>query len=133
MRLIATLMLIFIIGLLFMANTGQDNVFFQLKRDLPFGDKIGHFMLFGGLAMLANFAVRFRHVAGFTWLQYGSVAVLALSTLEEFSQIFITTRTFSLYDLAANFLGISLFTVLSIALGKAIPRYNQRLLQVTEP
>ncbi|WP_211183440.1 VanZ family protein [Thalassotalea sp. Y01] len=129
MRLIAALMLVFICSLLFMANTGQDNLFFEFKRGIPFGDKVGHFMLFGSLAMFANFAFRFRHLAKTSVLQYGALLVLSLSTIEEFSQIFISTRTFSFYDLAANFLGISLFTILSIGLGKLIPRYNRRLLK----
>ncbi|QBY04109.1 trypsin [Thalassotalea sp. HSM 43] len=129
MRLIAALMLVFICSLLFMANTGQDNMFFEFKRGIPFGDKVGHFMLFGGMAMLTNFALRFRHVSKSSLLQFGSLLVLALSTMEEFSQIFISTRTFSFYDLAANFLGISLFTLISLELGKISSRYNQRLLK----
>jgi VanZ family protein len=65
-------------------------------------DKVGHFLLLGGLSFLAvGFFRRAR------WLHV--VAALAvLSACEEMSQAWFPARTFDPSDLAANLLGIAL-------------------------
>jgi VanZ family protein len=71
-------------------------------RRLPALDKVGHFVMLGGLSFLAvGFFGRAR------WLRV--VGVLAvLSALEEASQAWFPARTVDAADLAANLLGIAL-------------------------
>ncbi|OUS28162.1 hypothetical protein A9Q98_07890 [Thalassotalea sp. 42_200_T64] len=133
MKFIAVLFFAFLCLILFMTNTGQQSFVLDIRNAIPNGDKVGHICMYGSLAFFANFAFRFRsfkfnHIAGKVFNQYGTLLVLLFSTIEEFSQIFIATRTFSLYDMAANLTGITLFTLLSLQLGKYSSRYNQRLL-----
>lgn len=51
---------LFIIWIIYLANTGQQSIFFDLVRLIPYGDKVGHFGLFGMLTLLANFASKFK-------------------------------------------------------------------------
>lgn len=120
MKYIAGLFLAFIASLIYMANTGQGHVLFTLKQQFAYGDKIGHFFLYGTMAMLLNLALNGKSIKGNALLQLGSVLVLIATTLEEFSQLFIARRTFSLLDLAANVSGIACFTLLSLLIIKVL-------------
>lgn len=70
-------------------------------------DKVIHFCMFGLLALLANASLvrrpRWRMVGA---IATGSIFVLIVSTLEEYSNLFVACRTWSLADLAANYLGV---------------------------
>ncbi|MEO8351841.1 MAG: VanZ family protein [Chthoniobacteraceae bacterium] len=79
------------------------------RRD-PGSDKLGHFLLIGGMAFFLNLALRARTFRwlGRRWL-IGSVLVAVAFTLEELSQRFISSRSFDLVDLAADFAGILFF------------------------
>lgn len=73
----------------------------------PFGDKVGHFVLVGLLALAVNVLLSRRWVRLGAWsVLLGSVLVALGITLEEFSQTFFSARTFSLVDLAFSYLGI---------------------------
>jgi VanZ family protein len=77
---------------------------------VPFGDKIGHFLLMGVFSLVVNLILNARTIR--IWklnCLLGSLIVLAIVTLEEISQIFIGGRTFDLGDLAANAAGIIIF------------------------
>ncbi|KGK00474.1 VanZ family protein [Thalassotalea sp. ND16A] len=133
MKFIAVLFFAFLCLVLFMTNTGQHSFVLDIRHAIPNGDKVGHICMYGSLAFFANFAFRFRtfkfrSLIGKVFSQYGTALVLLFSTMEEFSQMFIATRTFSLYDMAANLTGITVFTLFSLYLGKYSSRYNQRLL-----
>ncbi len=86
-------------------------------------DKVGHFLLLGILTYLVN-----RSLIRGTWrfgswnIPRGSVLIALVFTLEEFSQAFIHTRSFSLLDLAANYLGVAVFTWVSIRSSLPKPR-----------
>jgi len=104
----------FLLWVIFMANTGQDIWLFELTRKVPFGDKLGHFLVFGSLTLMANLATRgklMRFKLGSIY--WGSLSVLIFVTLEELSQYFVATRTLDLLDYLANLLGILCFTGLS--------------------
>ncbi|MEA3208518.1 MAG: polysaccharide biosynthesis protein VpsQ [Chthoniobacter sp.] len=81
------------------------SVFGWIDRHLA-SDKLGHFVLIGGLAGMLNFSLRCRRWRG--WL-VGSLIVAALCSLEELSQAFIPVRHCDWGDLAADFLGILVF------------------------
>ena len=79
--------------------------------DFPYGDKVGHFLLMGLLSFFLNRTA----LASFSSHKPASV-ILAVSlslalfvSLEELSQQFLPTRTFSLTDLAVNYMGITFF------------------------
>ncbi len=110
-RVIFVLFASFIGWAIYMANTGQPNIFIDFVRHVPYGDKVGHFFLMGILAMLANLALGYRSLnIGKISLWLGSLVVLVLVVAEEFAQIYVPLRTFDFGDLAADFSGIALFS-----------------------
>ena len=96
--------------IIYLADNKGTAYLLNFVRNVPYGDKIGHFLLMGGLSFLLNLALNAKTVKfwKFGYL-LGSLIVLVVVTIEEFSQIFIRGRTFDLTDLAADFLGIFLF------------------------
>jgi polysaccharide biosynthesis protein VpsQ len=87
------------------ADVGLGGGLFARLRHIPGGDKTGHFVLMGTLSFLVNMSLGAARL-GSTRLLTGSVAVAAVVTLEEFSQLALAARGFSLLDLAANYAGI---------------------------
>lgn len=103
-----TLFFIFFVSfIIYSANQGDDLIFFKILKQIPMGDKIGHTILVGSLTLLLNWSLQMRTFLVGRWLLLmGSCIVFGLTTIEEFSQIWITNRTFDLVDLACNYLGI---------------------------
>jgi VanZ family protein len=91
--------------------------FAQHLHHLPYLDKVGHFTLYGLLALFANLALassgRWTAVRA---IVIGTTVVLAVATLEEYSNRFVAVRDWSLGDLAANYLGILCLGVLPLVL-----------------
>ncbi len=105
--------LVFLGYIIYLANTGQRSVFFDLVRAIPYGDKLGHFVLFGTLTALAVMATGFKKVSvGKAQLFLAVPIVSAVVLLEELSQGFFATRTFDLMDLLFDGLGIAVATLL---------------------
>lgn len=111
---------LFMIGLTIYVNTGQRFAFMNMvRRNVPGGDKTGHFILMGALAFLVVLATARptltqrlslgRHVT-----LWGSVTAIVIAA-EECSQFYIPSRTFSLWDMAASLGGILTFSLLSYA------------------
>lgn len=116
----------FILWVLFMANTGQDMLLFEITRRIPFGDKLGHIMVFGCLTLMANLAFKGRVIQfKFGSVYWGALAVLAFVTFEELSQYFIATRTFDLLDYFANLVGILCFSWLTREIIKKTSFFNK--------
>jgi VanZ family protein len=89
------------------ADTGWLPHFVQQLHDLPFGDKVLHFTMFGLLALAANLALAScgrRSLA--RAIVIGSIFVVFVATLEEYSNHFLSRRDWSLGDLTANYLGV---------------------------
>ena len=105
--------LLFIIWIIYSADTGGKNIFFDFVDWLPFGDKIGHFFLFGILTMFLNIALKYKQIKHWIKLPLGTVIVSILVLIEELSQAFIPNRTLDIADLVADALGILVFTYLS--------------------
>ena len=115
---------IFISYIIFLADTADYNFAFHMVGKVPHGDKICHALLYGMMAFLLNYGLGFRYIQyknisvrcckGTTpykfHIQVGSIIVLIFATLEECSQYFIPSRTFDLWDLAADFIGVILFS-----------------------
>src|ERR1700730_6433693 len=78
--------------------------FIYTVYDFPYGDKVGHFVLYGTLSLLADLALfqlwpkrdrtRLALMAGFT--------VVLLESLEELSQVWMPSRTVDAFDLLAS-------------------------------
>ncbi|MEM9887631.1 MAG: VanZ family protein [Bacteroidota bacterium] len=108
-RIVAFLFFTLIAYILFSANFGWKNAFFIFINDLPYGDKVTHFLLIGGFAFFMNLVLKNRTTAIMKWsFLLGSVIVFTFVTFEEFSQIYIPRRTFDLGDLVCNYAGIFL-------------------------
>lgn len=106
---------LFICWLILLADTSQETLLFTLAESVPYGDKVGHFVLYGTLALLLNIALRFHRIrlVGRRYFT-ASVAVLAFTTLEEISQFFLPMRTADMGDMFANVAGIMVFSLLSV-------------------
>lgn len=89
------------------ANSGHLPLFAQYIHDLPGGDKVLHFLMFGTLALVANLALIAngkRRLA--RAIVTGCLIAAIVATVEEFTNQFVPSRDWSLGDLAANYLGI---------------------------
>ena len=110
---------IFICYIIFLADTADYNFAFRVVGQIPYGDKICHALLYGMMALFLNYGLGFRSYAvsgrGDTSLQLGSLIVLTFAAIEEFSQYFIASRTFDLWDLGADIVGVGLFTFASLS------------------
>jgi hypothetical protein len=84
--------------------------YFMFMHYIPYGDKIGHFVLMGMFALMVNLALRARTI-GIWKLRYllGSLIVAVLVLIEEVSQIFVGGRTFDFGDLLAGYAGVLVF------------------------
>ncbi|NRB40461.1 MAG: VanZ family protein [Pseudomonadales bacterium] len=116
---ISSCFFLFILWIIYLANTGQQSIFFEFVRLIPYGDKVGHLSIFGFLTLLANFSSKFKTFSfGKINVFWGTSAVFVFVTIEELSQYFIATRTLDIYDYTADMIGILLFTCLSCILAK---------------
>lgn len=123
---LALMLFSFIVWVIFMANTGQDMLLFKVTRQIPFGDKLGHIFVFGGLTLMANLAFKGKVLNGKLGSVYwGTAAVLIFVTLEELSQHFVATRSLDLLDYLANLVGILSFTWLSKEVMKKASFFNK--------
>ncbi len=112
--MVAVAFTLFIGSVIWAANTGFQHPGGMLVRALPYGDKIGHVVLFGLLALLLNLATGCRSVR--LWptsarLLLGSLGVLTFAAVEELSQGFVATRSLDLTDFLADLVGIALATI----------------------
>lgn len=125
-KIIASLYIIILSTIIFIADHKTYHHLFDVIRPIPFGDKIGHFVLIGMLAFVVNALFSCKTIRLYRLqVSLGSLIVTLFVTLEEFSQLFIKYRTFELGDLIADYLGIFLFTYLAMHL-------NQRSLDRVE-
>jgi polysaccharide biosynthesis protein VpsQ len=102
-----SLFFIFVAGIIIANDLGRLSKIIKWVGSLPFGDKFGHFILIGTLTFLLNYALEGRMVKiGRQKILLGCSIIAVAISLEEFSQIWIPSRTFDLVDLAANYFGI---------------------------
>lgn len=102
----------FILWVIYTANTGQSNSIFRFVQETPYGDKLGHFSLFGLLTLAINYGFNFKKIFNPSVL-LGTLVVFLFAIVEELSQYYIPTRTLDITDFIADILGISLFDWLS--------------------
>ena len=109
----------FIAWVIYLANTAQRSIFFEFVGSIPYGDKLGHFCLFGFLTLGTNFAFKLKSYNLQSVNVYvGSMAVFFFVLLEELSQYFIPSRTLDAIDLFADFVGIIVFSLITKFISK---------------
>lgn len=97
----------FIVWVISAANNGAELMLFKFVAAIPFGDKIGHFLIFLLITICTNIVINAKQV--FIYGKHYSLAFLLiglLATSEEFSQIFIASRSFDWIDLTASLGGV---------------------------
>ena len=103
-RLLA-LLSVLVIATISVVATIAPSVFSFLKY-IPWGDKLGHFVLFGVLTLAIASAI-----PGARCFLYSAVLTAVLVVIEETLQIFAPTRSFSILDLAASLSGVFIFAI----------------------
>lgn len=86
--------------------------------NFPYGDKVGHFVLFGLLSLVVNLSVfEARPNADRKRLAVITSLILALLIgLEEISQIWFHTRSADVFDWLASCSGVAFFAWLAVRL-----------------
>lgn len=95
--------LIFIACIIVLANLGYGPVLWGFMNNIPHGDKYGHFFLYGLMVIAIERILRFKIIG------VSAIIVFLFALLEELSQMYINTRTFSLIDLFFSIAGIIVF------------------------
>ena len=114
MKWITIVFIGFLILIVIVANLGLGPSLFPFIYQIPGGDKIGHFLLMGILSFLVNSVLETRKIRIYSInFLLGSLIVMAIVTIEEFSQIFLEYRAFSFIDLLFDYFGIVLFGYLA--------------------
>lgn len=122
MKWLAILFGLFILTVVILADLGKLG-FLSVVYDIPYGDKMGHFTLFGILTLLIDLSL-FRSSAPQTSstvirsrkrvaVIVGLILALAIAA-EEFSQRYFSNRTSDLIDLTASYLGVIVFSWLAL-------------------
>ncbi|WP_163835925.1 VanZ family protein [Spartinivicinus ruber] len=96
-----------VITIVVLASKGQLPAEVKVLYNFPGGDKVGHILLMGALSFFVNLAVVNTVTERPTRKIIVTTIILGLAiTFEEIMQLFFSTRTFSLLDLLASFLGL---------------------------
>jgi len=102
------------IGLVALADSGHGAELFRIASVLPGADKTAHIMLSCIVVYSMNVCLSMRCVSVFSREIFTACIIgFFFFTAEEISQIFIESRTFSLMDLLANYMGIYLCSFFS--------------------
>ncbi len=116
MKWLAILFALFIIFIIVLADAGVLSHYLGFVYDFPYGDKAGHFILYGILTLLINLAL-FRAYPDQNRIRLVVRCGLTLALLiglEEFSQKFFSSRTFDLVDLTFSYLGVAFFSGVAV-------------------
>ena len=105
---------LFILWIIFLADSANYNYAFFMVGSIPYGDKIAHALLYGVMALLLNFGLGFKtkQFLGLN-IQLGSILVLLFAGVEELSQYFFPSRILDMYDFIADFVGVFLASYVS--------------------
>ena len=112
---------LFIIVIVILADTRHLGFLYALYN-FPFGDKIGHFFLFGLLSLFVNLSMIGSAsepkgqppVENKNKMIKASLILAVFVGLEELSQRWFPARTSDLFDLLASYLGIAFFAFLAL-------------------
>jgi VanZ family protein len=110
MKALGVIFLLFILAVIVLADIGALPHSIRALYRFPYGDKVGHFILFGLLNFILTRAFLSSQVnprRKLVTVSTGLILALFIA-LEEGSQQFFATRTFDLLDLTASYVGVAL-------------------------
>ncbi|MCP4676660.1 MAG: VanZ family protein [Deltaproteobacteria bacterium] len=100
--------LLFDAWIVYLADSNKQSVIFKMTRGIPYADKIGHFVLIGGLALMVTVALSYRKFSFFGRKIYlGGAVIAGLALAEELSQHFFPSRTMDITDALSDLAGIA--------------------------
>lgn len=110
MKILLVVYIFILAVIIFIASRKGTRYLLDFVGSIPYGDKLGHFLLMGGFSFLLNLVLNAKTLRlwKFNYL-LGSLIVFVVVTLEEISQIFVSGRTFDRGDLVFDYLGIFVF------------------------
>ena len=112
---------LFIILIIVLADLGKLGIL-KVVNQIPYGDKIGHFILYGILTLLIDLTLlqsqRFTLRPSLLVFQVALILALIIG-LEEFSQQYFPKRTFDLIDLTVSYLGVIFFSWVALKIKRA--------------
>ena len=116
MKWLAILFAFLLLLIIILADMGALPRFLQVWNDFPYGDKAGHFILFGLLTLFIDLTLfrSFRSQSPKLVAVISGLILAVLIGLEEFSQQYFANRTSSLTDLMASYLGVLFFSWLAL-------------------
>jgi hypothetical protein len=121
---------LFMIIIIVLDDAGRLPSVLAIFYSFHYGDKAGHFLLMGLMNFLVVLSFPVRRSANLAQSSLAcSLVVGALVTLEEASQVFFSTRTASLADLASSYAGIILFGVLAYWLRERKTRIEIKVME----
>lgn len=91
------------------------------KIDIPYADKVVHFVIFLVFCALTDRAIRFQGrfpILSRYHLVFSVIITIAYGVLDEGHQLFVPNRDASLRDLAADAVGAALYVLLFLALSR---------------
>jgi polysaccharide biosynthesis protein VpsQ len=102
------LFFLFILGIIYKADTANYNFAFHVVGMIPYGDKFSHAILYGIMAYLLNYGLN-----GKQWfrMEFGTLLVMSFAFVEEVSQLYFPSRSFDWFDLLSDAVGIFAATV----------------------
>jgi VanZ family protein len=113
LKWLALVFTLFIIGVIILADEG---LLGPIRRfyAFPYGDKIGHFILYGLLALILNlFFLSRPHSDSKRLVLTVCLALMVLIGLEEWSQSRFPSRTLDPIDLLFGYAGVGIFSLLA--------------------
>ena len=117
LKLLTVIYVLVLAAIIYMADHKEFETIFAPLKVIPYHDKMGHFFLMGLFSFVVNLSFRRSRmrISGLQILK-GSLVVAFFVTLEEFSQLFISFRSFDAGDLLFDYLGIFIFGELAFYL-----------------
>lgn len=109
-KILTVVYILILAGIIVLADLRGTQYLLNFVRFIPYGDKVGHFFLMGIFSFLLNLTMNAKtfRLRKINFL-LGTLIVLIVVTIEEFSQKFVRGRTFDLSDLVVDFAGILVF------------------------
>jgi VanZ family protein len=115
MKWLAIFFGLFIVAIIVLADNDMLGIM-GFVNQIPYGDKAGHFILYGILTFLVDLALfRSRPSISRQLVALRVALILGLLIgLEEFSQQYFPSRTFDLIDLTFSYLGVTFFSWMAL-------------------
>jgi len=111
MKWLTILFGLFIVAIIILADNNMLGILGVVNK-IPYGDKAGHFILYGILTLLVDLTL-IRSLPNsdpkLLVIKYGLILAVLIG-LEEFSQKLFRSRTFDLIDLTFSYLGVIFFS-----------------------